>query len=490
MDRAVRAFALPMEGDAAIRIGIHDASRLEWSVSLPFPREGRRTQYAIRVELQIPSNVLARHSPWNQIQSFTRLDGPADGLQNGDAVSIDALRRGALSLAHKLARASEGFARYCRLASSVMLETPPADTDLVLMAWLDSSLRAVDEARERLCAASENEAPELVRERQLVDEYASVRLLEMLAGFERALTAIKPSRHADALAPVVSMLDVRIADALENELARRAELGFISADSASTAELERYLDRASRLKKHFQEVLFLEPDRFEVAQRLHHWVAAFVALVASSWAFVWQIVLTKTHLGAGTTIGSGLAVVALVVGVVYAAKDRIKEVGRAWISGHVHRLYAQRVARFRAPRKRLPSRDFIVTARETIDQSTTNLPDTLNPESGATIPAILIRYDQKGTIEPKNALVDQGVSRIKHVFRYDLSPIFARLDDATKPVPVLDSETRRVRFMEAPRCYRVPVRIEVRTRDGHSEETATVVLHKGGLERLEPRRAP
>jgi len=77
------------------------------------------------------------------------------------------------------------------------------------------------------------------------------------------------------------------------------------------------------------------------------------------------------------------------------------------------------------------------------------------------------------------------VRRVKHIFRYDLSPIFARLDDPVKQVPVLDGATRRVTFMGAPRCYRVAVRIKVRCGGADHEEVATLVLHKRGLDRLE-----
>jgi hypothetical protein len=71
------------------------------------------------------------------------------------------------------------------------------------------------------------------------------------------------------------------------------------------------------------------------------------------------------------------------------------------------------------------------------------------------------------------------------VFRYDLSPLFARLDDAVKPVPVLDPETRRVRFAAAPRCYRLPVRVRVRCGGASLGERATLVFSKRGLDRLE-----
>jgi hypothetical protein len=54
-----------------------------------------------------------------------------------------------------------------------------------------------------------------------------------------------------------------------------------------------------------------------------------------------------------------------------------------------------------------------------------------------------------------------------------------------KPVPVLDDVSRKVRFIDAPRCYRVPIRVRVEC-GGHTfEEQSTLVLHKRGLERLD-----
>src|SRR5689334_699762 len=73
-----------------VRVGVHDASRVEWSVSIPLPPPNESPlHYTINVELQIPSNAFARHSPWDQMQSFTRLDGPALHAPVKDVVSID-----------------------------------------------------------------------------------------------------------------------------------------------------------------------------------------------------------------------------------------------------------------------------------------------------------------------------------------------------------------------------------------------------------------
>src|ERR1017187_8763701 len=91
-----------------VRMDIHDASRLEWSVSLPLPGTQPRP-YSIAVEMDIPSNAFARHTPWDQLQSFTRLDGGETFQFDEDILTIDALRRNAVAIANQMARVGEGF---------------------------------------------------------------------------------------------------------------------------------------------------------------------------------------------------------------------------------------------------------------------------------------------------------------------------------------------------------------------------------------------
>src|SRR6201991_5034384 len=165
------------EGAGRVRVGVHDASRLEWSLSVPLPepKEGP-AHYSLRVEIHVPQNAYVRHVPWDQMQSFTRLDGPAYAAV-GDVVTIDALRRGALAMANQLARASDGFQRHCRLAGSLFPTTPHSALEDVLTIWIEAAVRISEEARARLTKREKGEALELARERKLVDEYVSIRLL-------------------------------------------------------------------------------------------------------------------------------------------------------------------------------------------------------------------------------------------------------------------------------------------------------------------------
>jgi uncharacterized membrane protein len=468
-------------GSADLRLEIHDASRVEWCIAVPLA-DDRSRKYALSITFDIPANVFARHSPWDQLQSWARLDGPDARVDAGAKTTIDSLRRATVSFAHRLARIADGFTRHCRLAA----ETAACESDVVdgILLWLSAASAATAEARERLVAPNGADAPDVARERKLIDEFLSVRLLEMLGTAERALEALASSPHACALEKALVDGEVRVADALEGEIAHREASGFLRVDSASPAALEQYLERASRLKKHFQEVLFLDSETYQVAERLHHWVAGAAALVASTWALAWQLALANRS-SVGSTVGSGLVILALVGGLVYVAKDRIKEMGRAWISGNVHRFYAQRVARWRAPLRRNAKREIVVDARESFDQTVRTLPDPLNPESGAAVATTLVRFSHRGRVAARSKIADDDVRRVKHIFRYDLSPLFARLDDAVKRVPVLDPATHRVRMLDAPRTYRVPVAIRVECDSKAQELYAVLVMNKRGLERLD-----
>ena len=138
----------------------------------------------------------------------------------------------------------------------------------------------------------------------------------MLAAAERSLALLRDSKspHVASMREEIATAEDRVASSLGEELERRSARGWICGDAPSPDALERYLERASRLKKHFQEVLFLEPETFHVAERLHHWVAAFAALVASTWAFAWQMFLAHRTPTTEARLGSGLVLVLIAGG--------------------------------------------------------------------------------------------------------------------------------------------------------------------------------
>ena len=62
-------------GDLPLRLRIHDSSRFEWTLSIPLPA-ARKVAYDLRVQLEVPTGAVGRQNPWEQLQTFSRLDGP------------------------------------------------------------------------------------------------------------------------------------------------------------------------------------------------------------------------------------------------------------------------------------------------------------------------------------------------------------------------------------------------------------------------------
>src|SRR5262249_21609926 len=151
------------------------------------PEHGARA-YVIEVELELPSNAVAWSTPWDQLQVFSRLDS-AEIVPTEDATA-DTLRRAAVSLTALLAHARAGFERHCRAAAERAASGDASGEEdgrdpTFLTIWLGAALRLAREARKKLTQPTLGDTPKSKLERALVDEFVSVRLLELLADADR-----------------------------------------------------------------------------------------------------------------------------------------------------------------------------------------------------------------------------------------------------------------------------------------------------------------
>ena len=465
--------------ESTVRLRLHDASRVEWIVALPLP-EDKRLDYELTVDLEVPASAIAGKSPWDQLQALTRLDGPTAIATSGD-LSIDALRRGAVTLSQMLARARDGFGRHCGLARAGQ-PTPEVSGKPFLAIWLEAGLRSVRDARENLTHPKPADSPEVIRERALIDEFVSVRLLDMLAESERVAREALPASAEPALAGSFEGLSARIHLSLREEMAYRNKCGFLRTDAASPEGLESYLARSARLKKHFEEVLFLDRESEQLDERVELWSRIVGALVAGTFATVpLQLILSRRTLP--RDLGWGLLLLAVITGLFYALRESIKERGRTWLSRKFTRFQSQRVLRCRMPQQRLPAGDLVVTAREWCRLFSSSRPDPLNPQAGASLRVTDVQYLHKGVVHPQQDLWAAGVRRVLHIFRYDFSPLLPRLDDEEKAVPVVDADGN-VAFLATPRRYQVPILIELKVDGERHQQRATLVLDRGGLRRI------
>lgn len=465
-----------------LRIGVHDTSRVECTVTLPLER--RRYEFEIEFMVEVPANLISISDLWTHFQELARLHSP-DTEVWAHASGNDDLRRATLAVTHRLKMLQDRHGRSCMVANSLLLQEARRDISTELEPIIDEGVTLVRQSRERLAALATSGASPA--ESRLADEFLSTKLLDFLSELERDLQGTLLSANArfreQYVVPCTRLRD-RVAAELSAELRRRADKGFLNPSGESTEELEDYLERASHLKKHFQEVLFLELSTEAVEGKLKNVVAILAAIIAALFYFLAMIGPTIFAPGAisiGTT--------ALIGAFVYAVKDRIKEVFRGWLNKRILRLYGTRRVFLRVPARLVRAQPSLVSSRDVFTVTYENRRDALNPEIGATRRFAVLHYRKRGVVEQSPAtakeLERKGLRSIKQIFRFDLSPVFPRLDDPLKRIPVLTRDAQTVRWVDAPRTYHFPVTSRIVTPDGTTTATGEIVALKNGIARLD-----
>src|SRR5690606_6702091 len=135
-------------------------------------------------------------------------------------------------------------------------------------------VRELRDERTRLSTGRQGEAPELTRERALAAEFLSNHVIELVSKVQRSVDEElcgPRSRLREAYADAAAELRRFLAEELAAELAYRELRGMIRPDDRDPWQLERFVSRASLLKKHFQEVLFLDLDAERSYERFRNW---------------------------------------------------------------------------------------------------------------------------------------------------------------------------------------------------------------------------
>ncbi len=474
---------LPFESGWPISLTVHDSTRLQWSVMVPL--RDQRQRYHLEAQLTFPSPVFAPQSPWVQLQSFARFKIPPRAAQAVPG-TVDDLQREALEATRELARAAEGLRRHCADAILGQGTTPGLDLEASLAIWPRAARDALARRRARIENILPNEPATTTRERALADEYLSVEALWAFTGMARALEEIVHEAVSAEVLLARKAVEAELLCAIRAEMDWRERHG-LTGRGLDQSTMERYLARASQLKKHFEAALYLVRESRAVEARVEPWIAALATVLAGATAFLLQAVLLKVRSDPGVAgLSSGVAMLALAGGLLYAARERIREVGRKWLRSGVERLTAQRVTRFVEVSPEGGHR-VIASARESFETVTTSEPDPLNPLLAATVPRTTLRFIHEGRTEAARSPV-RGAHQpaIRLVFRYDVSPLLPRLHDPVKPIAVLDRGGDRLRLVHAPRTYRIPVRLSIHGDGRREERTGTLVVNKFGLHRIDP----
>jgi hypothetical protein len=493
--KAAKPLELPPGEDVRLWLGVHDSSRIEWTAVVRLPASDER-RYEIEFAVDVPATLFPSHNVWEHLQIFTRLRSPAeDGPLEIECDDVEELRRDTLGVAHRLKNMRMRFERACVAAAAASTSASPEPSvpsplGETLMEQVVGAFELVNEMRKQL-GARPGKREVARREQFLADEFLSHQLIDFFAGCERSLDEVllgPSSQLREVDATFIEELRYLIAEGLSEELAHRKGRNWVNPRADAAAELSHFIERASRLKKHFQDVLYLDVTAYFMDSRVRYIVMVLAAVMAA----IVFLALTALPTSPGTRAGVGLGTFLAIFAAAYALRDVIKEAARGWITGRLMRLYGQRVVTLRLPKRLDSSRRVLLETRETFDvdarsDSFVRGDERPDPTIGRPRSIVRMHFRMRATLQASPSLERAHIDSVKHIFRYDLSPIFARLDNAVKQVPVLDAQ-RRVRFADAPKVYRIPAGITF-TRTGGEKKVHQVylVLSKRGIERIEPR---
>jgi hypothetical protein len=432
----------------------------------------------------VPHNIYAAQDTWARLQALTRLESPEalDAWHSGD----EAVRRAALAIAHTLKQAHERIEKDCLLANSLLTTAPPSERVIQgFIASVEDALAQASQARDHFEPAP-SDPPALAREKDIAEEFVSSRLVDwlslLLQTFETSLLA-PDSRFGSEFSGLIEPVRQRLISVLEAELAQRSARGWINPVADAPDTLPRYIERSSQLKKHFQEALFLEQRILQTEHRIRNLMAIFAAVAAS------VVYFAATNSGALKAISGSMGATALLGAAIYAAKDRIKELSRIWLSSQFTRRFGSRIISVRVPSRIVDGDPVLEQAREAFDSSFARRCDELNPDIGEIRRVALLHLKRTASLQADHAtsrrLRELGFMGWKHIFRYDLSGFFSRLDDSIKRVPAYDSSRRAISVMEVPKHYRFPVTLALRAGDVGETLEAVLVVAKSGILRVE-----
>jgi hypothetical protein len=471
---------LPVEVSAterAIHVAVRDGHWIEWATAVPLPDHGQR-RYTIEVEFELPPEVRPWESPWPPLQTFTRLDGASGVLPSGDPAT-DTLRRAALSLAQLLDQSRRGFERHCRLAAARADDIEGGHSAASPTTWLDLALRLAREARTKLTHPTTLDSAQCRRERELVDEFVSVCLFDLLADADHAVREVTTNSHELARTSAIVGAHHSIDAAVRDERAYRTSRRFSIPDACSATSMQRYVIRAAQLERHFTELLRLDRETHLIDESVAKESAVVVALLAGAGALAFQLVFGK-RLSSASQVACGLLVLATLAWVARAVHDGICAVAGAWFTGKPYRYHARCTTFCPVPGRRGTSRAVVARAREWHHQTIHALPDARTSESMVSLRASVVGYMQKGLVTRPPSLVASGATRIWHVFRCDLSPLLTRVHRGDRRVPATEAG-QLVNFHEAPGRYRIPLLVRVSYDDQNHEERVTLVVDRRGL---------
>ena len=425
---------------------------------MPLADPGETRRCEIRLDLAVPERIWRPHDPWQRLFVRTRLGSPrlwtaAEELLRAPD-NAQRLDRQALSAVHEL-KTTGAAVRHALARQAQRRELLDGAASMALCERITDALEEVSRVRAQI---EDSTRGDLAAEAKLAGEYISAEVLRLVTRVREGIAGEWPPRPSGKVRPVkgiVQPLMTLLKETFEAEAAWRQARGFVVPRASDRRSVERFMHRAGLLKRHFQRALFLDAQVNQIDDQVGNWVAAFVAILASTWYFVWQVYYLNEAMQVSQTLVS-LFMAGAVAGLLYAVKDRIKELGRRYMSRLLKDLYADREVRLSLRHDGRNAARRLAIARETIRETGLKAADEHDGDLSGSQRYRVLHIRDVVTHRGGADLQQRGITCLKHILRYDLSALFSSVDDRAKSLAVPEGD--RLIAVQSRRAYRLPVR--------------------------------
>ncbi|MBC7541397.1 MAG: hypothetical protein H7338_01555 [Candidatus Sericytochromatia bacterium] len=310
-----------------------------------------------------------------------------------------------------------------------------------------------------------------------VDEYLSYRWEGSLATLARA--------YLKEGLPVPE----RFAQLAETEITFRRAHGYVCLDDTELSTREYYSYRLSALKRHISSVLYLDASIVTQSWRMYSQVIA--ATGAGLAAAFYGITMAQSQRVVQVTDFLWVMTIAVLL---YVLKDRVKDISKEKLTHAFQRRFPDYVRQVQdaethetiatiSERLSYTSKDDLVSEVRQVRSNVHTI--ELDEERAETV----IRYQTDVQVEKPSP--GGQPRRIKLIFRFNIQPYIARLDNPLVPIRYYDPALGDFRSDLAPKVYHINVICRLARWDAWGKIPRTsllrvrIVVDKDGIVRIE-----
>lgn len=328
-------------------------------------------------------------------------------------------------------------------------------------------------------------SPQLIERLKHVDEFLTYR-------FDHTLASLHFHLSTAWSAPVrLDRVSEQIHAAAEAEGDYRRRQGYVTLSPGDDQALALYTYRSSALKKLVDQVLYLDVKTVQETNRWRNLAAMFGAMAAAFFAgFTDRSVTLPLY---QHSMWLALTLFALF----YVAKDRMKEVLREYVWEHVSRFFPDNKLTIVDPTNgvdvgRCHEKVRYLTKKQVPNDvlKVRNASHAIDLDSERKETVVVYRNDLK--LYAREILSEhQRRTHIKHILRFGVEDLLARLDNPTAKAQFYDAESRIFCRLRAPKVYHLNVVFRLTRWDDLDRVEAPkytrirVVLDKNGIHRID-----